>query len=27
MIHVWLRPMAKPAKSHTKAFNYQLEDK
>ncbi len=21
MIHVWLRPMAKPAKSHTKAFN------
>ena len=25
MIHVWLRPMAKPAKSHTKAFNYQLE--
>ena len=24
MIHVWLRPMAKPAKSHTKAFNYQL---
>ena len=27
VIHVWLRPMAKPAKSHTKAFNYQLEDK
>lgn len=27
IIHVWLRPMAKPAKSHTKAFNYQLEDK
>ena len=27
MIHVWLRPMAKPAKSHTKAFNYQLEEK
>ena len=27
VIHVWLRPMLKPAKSHTKAFNYQLEDK
>ena len=27
MIHVWLRPMAKPAKSHTKAFNYELDDK
>ena len=27
MIHVWLRPMPKPAKSHTKAFNYRLEDK
>ena len=27
IIKVWLRPMAKPAKSHTKAFNYQLEDK
>ena len=27
MIYVWLRPMPKPAKSHTKAFNYQLEDK
>ena len=26
MMHVWLRPMAKPAKSHTKAFNYQLEN-
>jgi hypothetical protein len=27
VIHVWLRPMAKPAKSHTKAFNYELDDK
>ena len=27
MIHVWLRPMAKPAKSHTKAFSYDIEDK
>ena len=27
IIKVWLRPMAKPSKSHTKAFNYQLEDK
>ena len=27
MIHVWLRPMAKPASKDTKAFNYQLEDK
>ena len=27
VIHVWLRPMANPAKRHTKAFNYQLEDK
>ena len=25
-IKVWLRPMAKPAKSHTKAFNYELDD-
>ena len=27
VIHVWLRAMAKPAKSHTKAFNYELDDK
>ena len=27
VIHVWLRPMAKPASNDTKAFNYQLEDK
>ena len=27
MIHVWLRPMQKPASKDTKAFNYQLEDK
>ena len=27
MIHVWLRPMLKPASKDTKAFNYQLEDK
>jgi len=27
MIHVWLRPMPKPASKNTKAFNYQLEDK
>ena len=27
VIHVWLRSMAKPAKSHTKAFNYELDDK
>ena len=27
MIHVWLRPMAKPASKDTKAFNYHLEDK
>ena len=27
MIHVWLRPMAKPASKDTKALNYQLEDK
>ena len=27
MIHVWLRPMPKPASKDTKAFNYQLEDK
>ena len=27
MIHVFLRPMAKPASKDTKAFNYQLEDK
>ena len=27
IIKVWLRPMAKPAKSHTKAFNYELDDK
>ena len=27
IIKVWLRPMAKPAKSHTKAFNYVLDDK
>ncbi len=25
-IKVWLRPMAKPAKSHTKAFNYEIVD-
>ena len=24
---VWLRPMMKPAKRHTKAFNYELDDK
>ena len=27
MFHVYLRPMAKPAKSHTKAFSYDIEDK
>jgi len=27
MIHVYLRKMAPPAKKHTMAFNYQLEDK
>ena len=27
MIHVWLRPMAKPAPNNMKAFNYKLEDK
>jgi len=27
MIHVFLRKMAPPAKKHTMAFNYQLEDK
>ena len=27
IIKVWLRPMAKPAKSHTKAYNYELDDK
>jgi hypothetical protein len=27
MIHVFLRKMASPAKKHTMAFNYQLEDK
>ena len=27
MIHVWLRPMPKPASKDMKAFNYQLEDK
>ena len=27
VIKVWLRPMAKPAKSHTKAFNYEIDDK
>ena len=27
VIHVWLRPMAKPASKDTKAFYYQLEDK
>ena len=27
VIHVWLRPMSKPASKDTKAFNYQLEDK
>ena len=27
VIHVWLRPMAKPASKDTKALNYQLEDK
>ena len=27
VIHVWLRAMAKPAKSNTKAFNYELDDK
>ena len=27
MFHVYLRKMAKPAKSHTKAFNYDIEDK
>ena len=26
MIHVFLRKMAPPAKKHTMAFNYQLED-
>ena len=26
IVKVWLRPMAKPAKSHTKAFNYELDD-
>ena len=27
MIHVFLRKMTPPAKKHTMAFNYQLEDK
>jgi len=27
MIHVFLRKMAPPAKKHTMAFNYQLEEK
>ena len=27
MIHVFLRKMPPPAKKHTMAFNYQLEDK
>ena len=27
MFHVYLRKMAPPAKKHTMAFNYQLEDK
>ena len=27
IIKVWLRPMPKPAKSHTKAYNYELDDK
>lgn len=27
VIKVWLRPMAKPAKSHTKAFNYEIDDR
>ena len=27
VIKVWLRPMAKPAKSNTKAFNYEIDDK
>jgi hypothetical protein len=27
VIHVWLRPMAKPAGKDTKAFNYQIDDK
>ena len=27
MFHVYLRPMAKPAKSHTKEFSYDIEDK
>ena len=27
MLHVWLRPMAKPASKDTKAFNYQMEEK
>ena len=27
IIKVWFRPMPKPAKSHTKAFNYELDDK
>ena len=27
VIHVWLRPMAKPAPKTMKAFNYELDDK
>ena len=27
VIHVWLRPMPKPASKDTKAFNYQMEEK
>ena len=27
MLHVWLRPMPKPASKDTKAFNYQMEEK
>ena len=27
VIHVWLRPMSKPAPKTMKAFNYELDDK
>ena len=27
VIHVWLRPMSKPAPKTIKAFNYELDDK
>ena len=27
VIHVWFRPMSKPAPKTMKAFNYELDDK